>query len=273
MFTTALISFREFLEAFIILGALVGASRSLKLREERSILMGGVFGTLITLTIAVAVFVAGSRLKLLLGETQRELFEGAVMVVSGLFLGLLAVSLHSLLHRHAATRTPSRDRVADFSFMSSALLVTLREGMEIALFTAAPAMTSTFIENLGGLGMGLVIAGCVGGAAYALSLRFPHKRLFRFLEWLMTIMGSAFLGNGLLKLIPGLSAGALLGQTLPLPFLPDTETFPGHFFKSLTGLSRQTEVTKLAIMAVYIIVIRYLTIRSYGSRVDEEGPI
>ncbi|MBI4226387.1 hypothetical protein HY612_04725, partial [Candidatus Roizmanbacteria bacterium] len=50
MLTTLVISLREFLEVFLIIGVFLGISKKLKLKREREIIFASLLGVIISLT-------------------------------------------------------------------------------------------------------------------------------------------------------------------------------------------------------------------------------
>ncbi|HZE87750.1 MAG TPA: iron permease, partial [Methylomirabilota bacterium] len=59
MFTTAVIAFREFLEAFLIIGLFLGVSRKLNLKKETEILFAGTVGIFLSFLLITATYIFG----------------------------------------------------------------------------------------------------------------------------------------------------------------------------------------------------------------------
>ena len=163
MLTTAIISFREFLEAFLIIGVFLGISRKLHLKKEFEIGLAAVFGIVFSLLLATVTYLFGNQIHKILTEKNAELLEGYLMIFSGLFIAYIVFSLHDIIRRgHAGTlikvQQKLQEKVFDFSLFSTISFLVIREGFEIALFTASTSLFSVFIQNFTGLMLGFVFA-------------------------------------------------------------------------------------------------------------------
>ena len=95
MLTTLVVSLREFLEVFLIIGVFLGISRKLKLKREREILFASLLGISISFIIPISVFLLGDKARLILSEKNTELLEGYLMIFSGFFIAYVVFSLHN----------------------------------------------------------------------------------------------------------------------------------------------------------------------------------
>ena len=75
MITTAVISFREFLEAFLIIGVFLGISRKLNLKKEFEIGLAAVIGIVFSLLLATGTYLFGNQVRGILTEKNAELLE------------------------------------------------------------------------------------------------------------------------------------------------------------------------------------------------------
>jgi len=100
MITTAVISFREFLEVFLIVGVFLGISRKLNLKKEFEIGLAAVIGICFSLLLATGTYFFGNQVRGILTEKNAELLESYLMIFSGLFLAYVIFSLHNVL-RHS----------------------------------------------------------------------------------------------------------------------------------------------------------------------------
>lgn len=266
MMTTALISFREFLEAFLIVGVFLGISRNIKIRKETEIMAAAIAGIIISLLMAVAVYAFGDQARGILTEKNAELLESYLMIFSGFFLAYVVYSLHGLIHRsHAGVLIDAHKKLAknvfDVSLFMTIVFLVVREGFEIALFTASTSLFSDFMQNFVGLMAGFGGAIVFGLGTFLAYIKFPVRKVFRITEYMIVILGAALVQNGLTEFFEhGLNIELDEIISLPLKFLPAKSTLVGHFISSFTGLDRNMSLARLAIMAGYIGIV-YLLFR------------
>ncbi len=264
MLTTAIISFREFLEAFLIIGVFLGISRKLHLKKEFEIGLAAVFGIVFSLLLATVTYLFGNQIHKILTEKNAELLEGYLMIFSGLFIAYIVFSLHDIIRRgHAGTlikvQQKLQEKVFDFSLFSTISFLVIREGFEIALFTASTSLFSVFIQNFTGLMLGFVFAAVLGIMTFFAYIKFPIKKVFKFTEYMIVILGASLVQNGFTELFEhGFNIHLSEIFSIPLNFLPHKNSLTGHIIKSFLGLDREFSFAKLAIMIAYALTIYLL---------------
>ena len=138
MFATFLISLREFLEVFLIIGVFLGISRKLEIKREKEILAAAGLGILIAFALPIAVFLSADRARGIFTERNSELLEGYLMIFSGFFLAYVIFSLHKffVLKRSRAILTAHeklKANIFDLSLFATIVFFIIREGFEIAI--------------------------------------------------------------------------------------------------------------------------------------------
>lgn len=213
MFGSAIIVFRESLEAALLIGIIAASTRGVAFRD-RWLAIGvtaGVAGSFVVawLTESIAEMAGGS---------GQELFKAGVLGVAVLMIGWhnIWMASHS---REMASKAKSmgsevRNGSKELSAIAIAIALTvLREGSEAALFVQgmlASTPNSTGAVLLGAL-MGLVAGSALGLVTYFGLLRIPLKRFFSVTSGLLLLL-SAGLASQMAKfliqadLIPSLAA-------------------------------------------------------------------
>ena len=267
MITTAVISFREFLEAFLIIGVFLGISRKLNLKKEFEIGLAAVIGIVFSLLLATGTYLFGNQVRGILTEKNAELLESYLMIFSGLFLAYVIFSLHDVINK---SRTGSlikvkqklQEKVFDFSLFSTIAFLVIREGFEIALFTASTSLFSVFIQNFIGLMLGFISASIVGVMTFFAYVKFSIGKVFKYTEYMIIILGASLVQNGVTKLLEhGFDIDLAKIMSFPLNFLPHKSTLIGHMMKSFFGLDREFSFAKLAIMGGYFLIIYLLFLK------------
>ncbi|OGK19884.1 hypothetical protein A3C23_04250 [Candidatus Roizmanbacteria bacterium RIFCSPHIGHO2_02_FULL_37_13b] len=265
MLPTLIISFREFLEVFLIIGVFFGISKKLKLRREKEILSASILGIIISFILPIITFALGDSARTIITEKNAELLEGYLMIFSGVFLGFVIFSLHKFFVRYRSSAIESTHQkleknIFDLSLFLTIVFFVVREGFEIALFTATTSLFSKFVENLLGLGLGFAISLLFGTLTYISYVKFPISRIYKLTEYLIVILGAAFLKNGIGELAE-IYYNVHLSDIIPikLNFLPEKSTLIGHMLKSIVGIEQNFSLAKLSIMVIYVALI-YLTL-------------
>lgn len=273
MLATGLISFREFLEAFLIVGVFLGISKKLKLNKEFEISIAAIVGIMLSLFMAAATYAFGDQARGVLTEKNAELLESYLMIFSGFFLAYVMFSLHGMIHRsHAGTLISAhkklQENVFDVSLFTTIVFLVVREGFEIALFTASTALFSAFMQNFIGLMAGFATATVFGIGTFMAYVRFPVRKVFKATEYMIILLGAALVQNGITELLEhGFNIHLDRIASLPMKFLPAKSTLIGHFISSFTGIDQKFSLARLAIMVIYIATIYLLFLRRKKSPV------
>ena len=232
MLATAIIVFREVLEAALVVGIVLAASRGVAGRGlwVSSGIAAGVLGA--TFVAACASTIAAA-----VNGIGQELFNAAI-----LFTAVAMLGWHNIwMNRHG------RDLAANAALLGKAVvggsrplyalalvvgIAVLREGSEIVLFLYGIAITSGVVglSMLGGGILGLAGGAAIGALIYFGLLAIPLRHLFTVTSWLILLLaagmasqGAAFLmqanllpsfGNDLWNTSSILSENSLIGRTL-----------------------------------------------------------
>ena len=267
MFTIGIISFKEFLEAFLIVGVFLGISRKLHLKKEGEIIFAASLGILFSFLLAAATYFFGDHARDILTERNADFLEDYLMIFSGLFVAYVIFSLHDVLHKsRTGTLIKTSDRLQqnafDVSLFFTIVFLVIREGFEIALFTASSSLLSSFLKNVYGLLLGFIAAIALGIVTFFAYIKFPVTKIFKATEYLIIILGASLVQNGVTGLLES-HFGINLSNILPVPlkFLPDKESLVGHMLKSFFGIDREFSLGRLIIMVSYILVIYLIFIK------------
>lgn len=258
MIATFIISFREFLEAFLIAGIFLGLSRKLELKKELEIIVALIFGIISSLLITLFVFAFSSQLKFIFNEETVEIFEGFTLVFSGLFIIYIIYSLHDIFQKSrngllSKTTQKLQNKIFDISLFTTIVFLVLREGLEIAIFTASVSLFTEFIQNMSGLLLGFLLSAAIGLLSFLTIFKLPIKKMFEITEYMIILMGAAFFQNGITTLSKEiLHFNITTLFPLYMGFLPDSQSVGGHLFKNFVGVSQNYSLAQLIITTMYI---------------------
>lgn len=261
MITTAIVSFREFLEAFLIIGVFLGISRKLNLKKKFEIGLAATIGIIFSLLLTTLTYFFANQVRGILTEKNAELLESYLMIFSGLFIAYVVFSLHDVIQRSRNStlikvQQKLQKKVFDFSLFSTIAFLVIREGFEIALFTASTSLFVVFIQNFIGLMLGFVSASIVGVMTFFAYVKFSIGKVFKYTEYMIVILGASLVQNGVTELLEhGFDIDLAKIMSFPLNFLPHKSNLIGHMMKSFFGIEREFSFVKLFIMILYIAIV------------------
>ncbi len=198
MLATAIIVFREVLEASLVVGIVLAASRGLPRRGVwvTSGIAAGVLGAAVVAACAGAIAVA-------VNGIGQELFNAAI-----LFTAVAMLGWHNIwMNRHgrelaAAAATLGRAVLGGSRPLYALALVVgiavLREGSEIVLFLYGIAIASGVgtLSMLGGGILGLAGGAAIGALIYLGLVTMPLRRLFTVTSWLILLIAAGMASQG-----------------------------------------------------------------------------
>ncbi len=261
MITVAVIAFREFLEAFLIVGVFLGISKKLKIKREFEIIIASIVGILMSILLATGTFLYGNQARGFITEKSAKLLESYLMIFSGVFLAYVVFSLHNVLRKNRGqsiidAHNKLQKNVFDFSLFWTIVFLVFREGFEIALFTASTALFSVFIQNFLGLMIGFLSATTIGTLTFFTYVKLPLNKIYKMTEYMIILLGASLVQNGITELLKQMfKINLSYFVTLPLSFLPDKENVFGHLLNSFLGLDREFSLGRLLIMIAYVFVV------------------
>ena len=267
MLATAIIAFREFLEVFLIIGLFLGVSRKLKLRREKEIVFAGLSGILFSFLLITITYVFGDYASKILTEQNADALESYLLIFSGVFLVYVVFSLHKVMNRKShkvLTKTKGRmeREVFDISLFLTIVFLVIREGFEIALFTASTSLFATFIQNSIGLFVGFLGASLIGLLTSFAYVKLSLRRVFRITEYFIVILGASLFQNGVTTLMSTHFNISLSGiMSFHLNFLPGEHTFVGGLLQNFLGIDSGFSLMRLFIMVLYVYAVYLLFIK------------
>lgn len=237
MLASAIIVFRETLEAALIVGIVAASTRDL--RSRNTWLAGGIAAGVLG-SLLVALFTG--RIAELAEGMGQELFNASVLLLAAAML-----AWHNIwMARHGMTLArEARQLGADVSDGSRAMsalalvvgLAILREGSETALFlycllsSGEESSSSVF----GGGALGLLL-GCLAGVAlYAGVLRVPARHFFSATSGLILLLAAAMASQAARFLVQADILPSLASPLWNISWLLDDHSMLGRLLHALTG--------------------------------------
>jgi len=258
MFTTALIVFRETLEAALFIGIVAAATRELAGRAR-------------WLSAGVGAGVLGAGLLALFAQHLSGWLDGLGQDVVN--IGILSVALAMLLWHCVWVSTHTREMVSEAKQLGQSVqqgqqtpwalvvvvaLAVLREGAETVLFVAGSLTSNSATTPAAVLSAGL--AGLLGGALLGLGIyaglsRIPTRRVFSVTNILIALLAGS-LASQLARALA--QAGFIESWTSPLwdsNALLSQDSALGTFMHALVGYDAQPSAAQLGSYLAVLAVI------------------
>jgi high-affinity iron transporter len=267
MLATAVIVFREVIEAALIISLVMAATTGIQGRNFwiAAGVAGGVVGAAIVATFASAISDLASGM-------GQEVFNAAIM-----FLAVLMLTWHCIwMSKHgrelaASARAVGKDVLEGKKPLAALAIVVgvavLREGSEVVLFLYGIAVGG---ENqagqmaIGGL-FGLAGGAALGAAMYFGLLQIPTRSLFTVTNLLIILLASAMASQGVAYLVNADYLPAWGHAIWDTSALLSDKSLVGKMLHSLIGYTARPEGIQIATYVATFVVILFL-MRQFGSR-------
>jgi high-affinity iron transporter len=198
MLATAIIVFREVLEAALVVGIVLAASKGVR---DRTLWVGG--GLLAGVCGATVVaFFAGAIAEAMAGIGQE------VLNATILFLAVAMLGWHNIwMGRHGRElaqqaadlgKAVTRGTRPLYALAVVVGMAVLREGSELVLFlySIAAGGAGGLVDMASGGVLGLAAGVAIGAALYFGLLRIPTKHLFTVTSWLILLLAAGMASQG-----------------------------------------------------------------------------
>jgi high-affinity iron transporter len=271
MLASLIIVFREVLEAGLIIGVVLAASRGVEGRGRAIAL--GVAGGAIGASI-VAVF--ASRISAAFEGRGQELFTAGVLLLAVVMLGwhVAWMSVHAR-ELTKKLRALGKEVIAGTqSVLVLGMVVAmavLREGSEVVLFLAGIAMQGS--ESLatlvvGAIG-GLALGGVVSAVVYAGLLAIPIGRVFSVTGALITLLAAGLAAQAVNQLSSAGLVNILDGELWDTSWLLSEGSWPGRVLHVLIGYMDKPTVLQGLVYLLTVAII-FLLARWSASTLQQQ---
>lgn len=257
MLPTALIVFREVLEAALVVGIVLAASQGVPRR-------GAWVGAGIVAGIAGAALVAGfaEQIASALAGVGQELFNAAV-----LFTAVAMLGWHNVwMGRHGRELAVEAGDVGKlvrsgarplYALAVVVGLAVLREGSELVLFLySIVAANGTDAVSFGaGFALGVAAGVGVGALLYFGLLRIPLKHLFTVTSWLILLLAAGMAAQGAAFLVQADVLPPLGDGVWDTSWLLTERSIPGQVLHALVGYVARPAGIQIVFYAATLLII------------------
>lgn len=273
MLATAIIVFREVIEAALVIGIVMAASQGVAYRNLW--IGGGIAGGLAG--SCVVAFFAGSLAEAAAGFGQ-ELFNAAI-----LFTAVIMLGWHNVwMRRHGREIAREMNRIGQavssgerplYALAVVVGMAVMREGSEVVLFLYGIASAESNVGNaassgaasgmLSGAVLGILLGAAMGLAMYRGLLRVPARHLFTVTSWLILLLASGLASQGAACLVQADWLPALGREVWNTSALLSEDSLLGQVLHTLIGYVSRPDGIQLLFYLGTLIVIA-LMMRIFG---------
>lgn len=266
MLATAIIVFREILEASLIVGIVLAASRGIRGRG------GWVLGGILSGTFGAVLVAAGAgTIAAAVDGIGQELFDAAILFGAVAMIGWhnIWMTRHGREMANAGTRLGAAVRAGVQPLWALGFVVglaVLREGSEIVLFLYGIALAGAggaVAMALGGI-IGLFAGIAAGAAIYFGLVSIPLRHLFTVTSWLVLLLAAGMASQGAAFLLQADLLPPLGSNLWDTSFLLSETSILGRVLHTLIGYSAQPAGIQVLFYLATLIVIGGL-MRAMGS--------
>ena len=267
MLATAIIVFREVLEAALVVGIVLAASKGV---VDRRLWVGG--GVFFGIAGACAVAFFAEAIAEAAAGIGQELLNASI-----LFLAVAMLGWHNIwMGRHGRQlaqqaadlgKAVTRGTRPLYALAIVVGMAVLREGSELVLFlySIAAGGSGGLAEMAGGGVLGLAAGVAIGTALYFGLLRIPMKHFFTVTSWLILLLAAGMAAQGAAYLVQADILPAL-GETIwDTSYLLPDDSVIGKMMHTLVGYTARPYGIQLGFYAVTLTVILALTKITQGS--------
>lgn len=268
MLASFLITFREGLEAFLLVGIILAYLRKLGASRHNKWIYLGVFGGLLA-SLAVAVI-----FQVVIDQFQNQRYQTLLMVfvllLASLVLSFMALWMQRQAKQHTANvKEQLEGYVNSGNLMGMVLLsfvAVLREGFETVLFFSALVYSGQGVDLNSGL------TGALAGLAASLAIvavlmrgtrRVPLQAFFRYTSLLVIVIAAGLLASAVnmmqsVDLLPMAS-----GPLFDISNILDDQGLFGTFLRALFGYNSSPTPAQFGCWLVYLGIAVTLWHRGY----------
>lgn len=258
MFAASLITFRETLEAALVVGIILTFLVKTKQQKFSTFVWRGVAaGVLVSVALAVVIEIFSGGLS---GKTE-ETFEGVLMFITAGFLTWMIL----WVHRQKDVARKIKEKVAlhaqeGYGFGIFVLVATsvLREGTETVLYLKASSIIGAS-NQLVGAGFGIVLAIGLGYALFRWAMRVNLSTVFTITSVFLLLFAAGLVSHGVhefqeASILPIFAFDPLINISHVL----DHKSLLGSFLRTLFGYTSKPTILEIASYSSYIVFILWL---------------
>lgn len=254
MLPAFLITFREVIEASLIVATILGILVKLKQTNViKTVWLATGAATATSLLLLGLASIFGLKVQEVYTGKTEEFIEGLLMTTSAIFITWAVFFLHKYFSRYKVhLLTKIKKTVETQEHKGLFLLVftaVFREGFEIVLFLTTIFFSANPQQIFTGFAGGMIGGLLISVALFSATIRLPVYQAFRASSVLLIMFAAGLLSRGIHEFA---EAGIIPELTrISLPLLPQKGTFSAEIIKAIFGLTQQMDIAQIGLYVGY----------------------
>ncbi|WP_310619946.1 FTR1 family iron permease [Flexibacterium corallicola] len=272
MFASFLITFREGLEAFLLVGIILSYMHKLDVRRyNKYVYLGVALGLIVSLALAF-VF------QVVIDQFSNEHYQTLLMIFILLFATLVLSYMAVWMHRQAKAQVDhvrkqlhahiSAGNLWGMVFL--AFIAVLREGFETVLFFSALMYSGqgvTLENGLIGAALGLMASIVLVWAMMRGTRQVPIAPFFKYTSLLIIIIAAGLFSSAINMLQAIDVVPVVVEQIFNIAFILDDQGTFGTFMRALFGYNASPTLIQFASWALYLGLFLSFWSRGYAKKI------
>lgn len=273
MLPSLLITFREVIEASLIVATILGILSKIGQKNEiRTVWFATICAGVLSIVLLLAGSVMGIKIQELYTGITEKLIEGILMTISAIFITWAVFFLHNYFGRYKTILLSTLKEKVELQEQRGLFFLVFtavfREGFEIVLFLSTIYFSSNPALILSGFAIGATAALMICFGLFTATIRMPIYYAFKMTSVLLILFAAGLLAHGMHEFT---EAGVILSTpNIYIPFLPEKATLLGGVIQSIFGITRKMELLSLTSHLSYTaIMVWWVFFRRTNKQVTE----
>ena len=254
MIAEFIITFRETLEAALIVGIVLGYLNRTKQTKYNNIVYIGIVSGLMASILGSIIFI-----NLAGGFTGRaeEIFEGVTMLIGALLLTTMI--LWMMKQRHISIKLEHKvereiHEAHKFGLFFLVFIAVLREGIETVIFLGAASFVSTGNSLTGSLA-GIAAAVLLGYAIFVGSMKIDLKKFFNITSVLLILFAAGLVAHGIHEFEEAGIIPIVVEHVWDINSILNENGLVGSMLKGLFGYNGNPSLIEVLSYIIYVISV------------------
>jgi high-affinity iron transporter len=256
MIPSFLLSLREGLEAALLIGIVLGALRKTNRTDLNRSLWVGVISA-VALSVLAALLLRGIG-KELEGRSE-QIFEGLTLLLAA---GVLTWMIFWMNKQSRGMKVELENSVnqainrkGQGAIFFLAFIAVLREGIELALYLTAISLTSSGIQTMLGMLIGLFVACLLGYLIFTATLRLNLRRFFQVTAFILVLFAAGLIAHSVAEFNEAGIIPVIINPVWNLNPILDDQSNIGMILSTLFGYSGNPSLTQVLGYCLYLFAI------------------
>ena len=258
MLPAFLITFREVIEASLIVATILGILVKLKQTKGiKTVWLATALAVLVSILLLGLGSLFGLKMQELYSGKTEEIIEGIFMITSAVFITYAVFFLHKYFSKYKVHLLKKIKETVEKNEQKGLFILVftavLREGFEIVLFLSTIYFSSNpqsiFTGFIGGIVGGLLVSLALFGA----TLKMPVYVAFRATSILLILFAAGLLARGIHEFAEVGMVPEIGKMTFAL--IPAGGTFTGDMLKAIFGITQRMDMVQLTLYGTYVAIM------------------